>query len=644
MMQSFNTSPRLHSKLCVILLSLVVVVCVALGVIFLMPNVQTVNAQTIDHDTSHSGWTAITDAGGTLSDGKYYLDKDVKLTNNITINGTITLCLNGYTLTGTGSGSVITADIGQNFTLCDCSLHNAGKITGGNTTNGSGVYIGGDSLFTMKGGTITGNTASKDGGGVRVYGGTFIMEGGVISGNTADSGGGVYVASAGGTFTMKGGTIGGNTAAFGGGVYVGGQSTFIMEGGVISGNTAGSYGGGVYMGSTFQMYGGMICDGAYANIRDCQIYDGYFAGEVDRYISVSGGYFSSESVNSRIPSGYTVVNISELSGTSFDSAYAEDFPYAVYSQGTFTVNDVKTTYGTDYLPTVNGILYNAVVSYSYESEGDSVEGLPTAVGKYTVAAEMEKPLLIGKTYYADTNTFTVEILPKPLSVQIDVGYTTGENGEIDGAEINSLSYTGVLDGEKVTIAPTTSLVRDNKEKVVGVNVNFTLGGANAGNYVARDMYIEIHNDMNSIIAELDKQIASLEQMIGNVSGDDLQKQITDINNLIIKAVNAFDNANITDLADGISDLVARLETLESTVGTIHDNYITDSELESAVENLDRTVTAAYQAAIESLQTDVAANTEDIKTLYAIVWVLVAIVGAMLVGGVIYFIISRKKCS
>lgn len=167
MAQGFNTSPRLHSKFCVILFSIMVVACIVFGVIFFRPT--TADAQTIDHDTTHLGWTAITDAGGTLSDGKYYLDKDVKLTNNITINGTVTLCLNGHTLTGTGSGSVITANINQNFTLCDCSRHGAGKITGGNTNNGGGVFVGGGSLFTMKGGTIEGNTVSEDGGGVRVY-------------------------------------------------------------------------------------------------------------------------------------------------------------------------------------------------------------------------------------------------------------------------------------------------------------------------------------------------------------------------------------------------------------------------------------------------------------------------------------------
>lgn len=207
-----------------------------------------------------------------------------------------------------------------------------------------------------------------------------------------------------------------------------------------------------------------------------------------------------------------------------------------------------------------------------------------------------------KTYYAGTNTFTVEILPKPLTVYVDVGYTTGEKGEIDGAKINNLSYTGVLSGEEVTVTPTPSLVRDGDGNVIGVNVNFALGGAHAGNYVAEDMYVAIQNDMNSMIAELEKQIAVLEGMIGNVSDADLQTQIANINNSMAELIRAFGNANITDLA-------ARLEALESAAGESHGD-----------------------------------DNTNVTALYAIVWVLVAVVGAMLVGGVSYFIVSRKKHS
>ena len=214
------------------------------------------------------------------------------LTSALTFNtGFITLDLNGYMLKQTGSDSVISINEGADFILDDLSsattTHNyyvaedglwtfydgdlpeaapdgavtgvvtGGVITGGNASDGGGVYIDGGT-FTMTGGTISGNTANFDGGGVELVNGTFTMTGGTISGNSAyDWGGGVLVNN--GTFTMSGGTISDNTAkTFGGGVYVA-YGTFNMSGGTISGNTAQSGGGvGVDNYGTFTMNGGTI--------------------------------------------------------------------------------------------------------------------------------------------------------------------------------------------------------------------------------------------------------------------------------------------------------------------------------------------------------------------------------------------------
>ena len=194
------------------------------------------------HDHNDRTWTELTADGGTLESGNYYLAGDVTLTTDITIadNATVTLCLNGYTLTGTVTNAVITFNEGVDFTLEDCSADASapagrGVITGGigfldeyTIRRGGGVYMSGNSTFTMNGGTISVNTATT-GGGVGVDNdGTFIMTGGTISGNSAyDSGGGVYVVN-GDTFTMTGGTISDNTAkTFGGGVDVE-SGTFTM--------------------------------------------------------------------------------------------------------------------------------------------------------------------------------------------------------------------------------------------------------------------------------------------------------------------------------------------------------------------------------------------------------------------------------
>ena len=236
--------------------------------------------------------------GGTISgNGNYFLYSDLDLgilNESIVISsGTVYLCLNGYTLTGTGSDSVITVS-GGTLILCDCSSGNSGKITGGSASDGGGVLVNGGA-FNMSGGTITKNTASDSGGGVYVKSGTFTMTGGTISDNEATKyGGGVFVyggsssastfkmsggtiqnnkaANGGGvcvykyskaTFNMTNGTISGNTATTsGGGVYVNSNGTFTMEKGTISGNTATTSGGGVYVSSsgTFKMIGGTISE------------------------------------------------------------------------------------------------------------------------------------------------------------------------------------------------------------------------------------------------------------------------------------------------------------------------------------------------------------------------------------------------
>ncbi|MDR2663295.1 MAG: hypothetical protein LBC31_09890, partial [Treponema sp.] len=157
------------------------------------------------------------------------------------------------------------------------------SITGNKAVSGGGVYIedsdnAKDSEFTLMGGTISNNTATGTsaaldtmggGGGVYVKGNAlFWLAGGTVSTNTATrgAGGGVLVNGnpnhdpdgAGGNdshedgFLMSGGTISGNRAPAGvyphggGGVYVL-RGAFEMLGGSITGNHSNRQGGGVFV-------------------------------------------------------------------------------------------------------------------------------------------------------------------------------------------------------------------------------------------------------------------------------------------------------------------------------------------------------------------------------------------------------------
>ncbi|MCD7847508.1 MAG: hypothetical protein LUG49_05725 [Oscillospiraceae bacterium] len=233
------------------------------------------------------------------------------VTEDITIasDDNITLDLAGYTITGTGSSSVIT--VNGTLTLNDSTAtsstsssgtvgttlnsdgtyttvytettydsetdlltttyhsYTSGAITGGVGTSkkGGGVYINTGATLIMNGGTVYSNTLSSStnsyGAGIAACESNLTINGGVVAGNTVtqgtSGGAGVYVLW--GSFSMTGGAICNNTAnatnGYGGGIYFlnGNKAsvTYSITGGVISGNTARS-GAGIYANnSTFTL-------------------------------------------------------------------------------------------------------------------------------------------------------------------------------------------------------------------------------------------------------------------------------------------------------------------------------------------------------------------------------------------------------
>ena len=190
--------------------------------------------------------TDVTDNNGLkLEDGKsYYLGEDIEVKWDITIKGTVNLCLNGHSITKTSASStsegVITVEPGSSFTLCDCNGSGAGngKITHADGVTGRGVLVGSSSVkttfFLMYGGTISGNLINgQDGAGVRVQNASFKMYGGTITDNHVEK------------------------ASYDGGGGVNARGKFIMYGGEISRNTSNGDGGGVaVVGDSFEMHGG----------------------------------------------------------------------------------------------------------------------------------------------------------------------------------------------------------------------------------------------------------------------------------------------------------------------------------------------------------------------------------------------------
>ena len=271
------------------------------------------------HDHA-DGWAPLPASGDTIGTGStdehpalYYLTGDTRLEADLVIadSAAVTLCLNGYQLTGTGQNPVIRVRSAR-LTVCDCregsdapecqhpyykngeglfvfddgtdewdSQHAAAEDTG---VIAGGVITGGwseglDSVFnygggidlrwgslTLESGTIAGNQANSainteytGGGGISLYEGEAVINGGQVAGNTsAARGGGIYAA---GYLTLNGGRIWSNKAYQGGGIFTSSQDgVVVMNGGEVADNTADRDGGGVmaYLLSRFTLNDGLI--------------------------------------------------------------------------------------------------------------------------------------------------------------------------------------------------------------------------------------------------------------------------------------------------------------------------------------------------------------------------------------------------
>ena len=213
------------------------------------------------------------------------LAANISISSSLTVNRTVTLDLNGYTLTSgdTECDDIFSVNEHGNLTVKDSGT--GGKIDGQNKncgfsinggiltlksgtiincmTDGDGgaVDISDGGKFEMSGGAITNCKASDDSGAVDIGNGcTFIMNSGTISGCRADDDAGAIFIKGNASFVMNGGTIENCSAGFcGGAVKIRNTSSFTMTGGTISNCTA-QQGGGVYVdgSSTFTMNDGSI--------------------------------------------------------------------------------------------------------------------------------------------------------------------------------------------------------------------------------------------------------------------------------------------------------------------------------------------------------------------------------------------------
>ena len=219
-------------------------------------------------DSAVSNATQLEEALEDTNRAEIKLGGNIEISTGLDVERTVTLDLNGYTL----SSSLTDEDIflvhsNGNMTVEDSRT--GGKIDGQNKNCGFNVKGG---TLTLESGSIVNCTdANGDGGAVDVANtgvtetpikyGKFVMNGGTIMNCKASDDGGAVDIGSGCTFIMNGGTIGNCKASDdGGAVFIKQRGTFELNGGLIQNCSAGANGGAVniYKDGRFTMTGGTI--------------------------------------------------------------------------------------------------------------------------------------------------------------------------------------------------------------------------------------------------------------------------------------------------------------------------------------------------------------------------------------------------
>lgn len=164
-----------------------------------------------------------------LTAGNYYIENNITLSKTINVSGAVNLCLNGKTISYSGSSSTgkkHVFSVNGTFSVCDCK--GGGEIQ--QLSNSAASYytieVKAYATFNLYGGTITaeGNSVAVH----TVQPGTINVYGGSIEGTTYRG----AITSNGGEVTIAGGTVSGTRS--GGALGVSG-GTATITGGTVNG-------------------------------------------------------------------------------------------------------------------------------------------------------------------------------------------------------------------------------------------------------------------------------------------------------------------------------------------------------------------------------------------------------------------------
>ena len=183
-------------------------------------------------DSTVSNETELTAALENADCAEIKLGGSIETTWELDVGRTVTLDLNGYTLSCSGTDEdIIRVRSSGSLTIKDSST--GGKIDGQNKN--CGIEVKGGTLTLESGSIVNCTDADGDGGAVDIGSGcTFIMNGGTISSCRADDDGGAVLIKQSGSFELNGGVIQNCSAgANGGAVNIYQDGRFTMTGGTI---------------------------------------------------------------------------------------------------------------------------------------------------------------------------------------------------------------------------------------------------------------------------------------------------------------------------------------------------------------------------------------------------------------------------
>lgn len=431
--------------------------------------------------------------GGTVT-----LSKDYTIDTTLDVKNTVTLDLNGHTITMTGSDGVIVVswcnltlqDSNKTATHTDSTLPAGGVITGGNAMRGGGVYITNGGSMTMNGGTIKNCTATTSdynfgGGGVYVAStSSMTMNGGTIENcSSTTSGGGVFSK---GNFSMSGNAIiRGCSAKAAGGVNLDDGHTFTMTGGTIEACTSPSGTSDAVRISTgaHLLANGGIVKGTVAFALDSAINttstDSYtkFYNEVTNYGTISGGvYYGGISDNGTVSGTYHTVTFDTNGGSS------------VPTQWFFNTDMAPALQPSD--PTKDGFVfagwYNGDTKYDFTQ---SVTSDMTLTAKWVTTnvsteAELKEALDTGATSIKLDSDFklssTLDLTDKIITIDLN-GYVLTGNIQLSDNSALPNSILTLIDSRPTATHSDSSLPVGG---VVNGKITLTRGSGNVSHLYA----------------------------------------------------------------------------------------------------------------------------------------------------------------